>query len=119
VSGDPLPDVDHVARYCKPQTILDGQPTGAAFMLRPIDSFLSVNWLEYFGDIEQKRQISEIRRHISLDLAASGLFAILNVGKTMGYVHNYSDNATLSILHEPEQDVPPTAESMDTAIKMT
>lgn len=102
--GDPLPDTDHVARYCKPTTIVGGQPTGAAFMLRPIDSFLSVNWLEHFGDIGQDGQISEIREHISLGLAPSGLFAVLDVGETIAYVYTNSVNITLSILHEPEQD---------------
>lgn len=99
--GDPLPDRDHISRYCKPKTAPDGQPTGASFMLGRNDDFLSVNWLEYFGDIGREAQLARIRRHIPLTLAATGTLALLNVGKTVEYVHTNSGIQTLAVLHEP------------------
>ena len=64
MTGDPLPGKDHISRYCAPKTAPDGQPTGASFMLRKGEEFLSVNWMEYYGEIDQKAQISEIQEHI-------------------------------------------------------
>ena len=44
MSGPPLPDQDHVARYGKPSAMgTDGLPKVAAFELRERDSSLSVN----------------------------------------------------------------------------
>ena len=44
MSGPPLPDQDHVARYGKPSAMVtDGLPKVAAFELRERDSSLSVN----------------------------------------------------------------------------
>ena len=35
VTGDPLPDDDHVARYCKPSSVDEhGMPMASAFQLR-------------------------------------------------------------------------------------
>ena len=45
MTGDSLPDADHVSRYCSPGRIEDGLPAAAAFELRPQDQYLSVNWL--------------------------------------------------------------------------
>jgi len=101
MKGDPLPDQDHVARYCKPKTAPDGQPTGASFMLRPDEEFLSVNWLECFNRLDRQAQITQLRQNIVLKLAKAGKFAVLNVGETLEYVHTNSDNKTLAVLHEP------------------
>ena len=99
--GNPVPEQDHISRYCKPKTLTeDGEPSWASFMLKPDEGYLSVNWLEYFGDIGRAEQLAEIRRHISLSLASSGKLAILNVKKTLEYVSD-SGMANLSILHEP------------------
>lgn len=98
--GDHLPDQHHISRYCKPVTIADGKPTGASFMLRPVDDFLSVNWLEYFGNIDQDSQIDKVRECIELSLAASGLFAILNVGEIIAKVLNECEKQ-ISVKQEP------------------
>ena len=65
----------HIFRYCAPKAAPDGQPTAASFMLRKGEEFLSVNWMEYFGETAQKAQIAKIREHIELSLARNGLFA--------------------------------------------
>ncbi|HUU53065.1 MAG TPA: hypothetical protein VMW44_00325 [Candidatus Bathyarchaeia archaeon] len=98
--GDPLPDQDHISRYCAPKTAPDGQPTGASFMLRQDQKFLSVNWMEYFGDIGIDAQINKIREYIELSLAASGLFAVLNVGEIIDQVQRNSERQ-LAVLYEP------------------
>jgi len=98
--GDPLPDQDHISRYCAPKTAPDGQPTGASFMLRQDQKFLSVNWMEYFGDIDIDAQINKIREYIELSLAASGLFAVLNVGEIIDQVQRNSERQ-LAVLYEP------------------
>ena len=98
--GDPLPDQDHISSYCAPKTAPDGQPTGASFMLRQDQKFLSVNWMEYFGDIDIDAQINKIREYIELSLAASGLFAVLNVGEIIDQVQRNSERQ-LAVLYEP------------------
>lgn len=101
MKGERLPDQDHISRYCAPKTALDGQPTGASFMLRKKeDEFLSVNWIEHFGDAMDEDQIANIREHIELSLAATGIFAVLNVGEVIEQVRMNSDRQ-LAVLHEP------------------
>lgn len=100
-----LPDEDHISRYCAPKTMIDGQPTRTSFMLKEKDKFLSVNWMEYFGDISRKAQLTKIREHIALSLAASGLFAILNVGEIISQVERNSEKE-LAVLHKPTPDDP-------------
>jgi hypothetical protein len=46
MKDQPIPDTDHVARYCKASTVEDGEISAAAFMLREDERYLSVNWLE-------------------------------------------------------------------------
>lgn len=107
MSGDPLPDEDHISRYCKFKSLVNDQPSGASFMLRPDDEFLSVNWLEYFGLTDCREQMSQVRQNIRLNLAPMAKFAVLNVGNVINYVReNGPDNRVLSVLHEPEEDDP-------------
>lgn len=105
MKGDPLPDNDHISRYCAPKTALDGQPTGASFMIRKGEEFLSVNWMDHFGAADQKVQIAKIREHIELSLAKFGLFAVLNVGRVIDQVQRFGEKQ-LAILHEPTQGDP-------------
>jgi len=96
MSGRPLPDQDHIARYCKPKTLNEnGRPSRTAFMLKPDEDYLSVNWLEYFGEIEREEQLNKIRRHIQLSLAS-----------TLKHVHINSGMIDVSVLHEPTSEDP-------------
>ena len=105
--GDRLPDKDHISRYCKFKSLVNDQPSGASFMLRTDDEFLSVNWLEYFGLKDCQEQMSQVRQNIRLNLAPRAKFAVLNVGNVINYVReNGPDNRVLSVLHEPEEDDP-------------
>jgi hypothetical protein len=103
--GDQLPYQDHISRYCAPKTLADGQPTGTSFMLRQDEEYLSVNWLEYFDHIGMSAQINQIREHIELSLASSGLFAVLNIGETIDYIQSNSEKH-LAILYEPTSGDP-------------
>ena len=103
--GDPLPGKDHISRYCAPKTAPDGQPTGASFILRMGEEFLSVNWMEHFGKTDQKAQIAKIREHIELSLAKYGLFAVLNVGRVIDQIQRFGEKK-LAILHEPTEHDP-------------
>jgi hypothetical protein len=107
MSAKPVPAPDHISRYCKPKTLgEDGQPSRTSFMLKPSESFLSVNWLEYYGDIGRESQLDKIRQHIQLSLAPTGKFAILNVGKTLKHIHLASGITDVSVLHEPTLEDP-------------
>ena len=98
--GQPLPKQNHISRYCPPKTAQDGQPTGASFMLRPSHKSLSVNWMEFFGAIGMDAQINKIRECIELSLAATGLFAVLNVGEIIDQVQSNSETRP-AILCDP------------------
>ena len=102
MSGKSLPDQNHITRYCKPKTLgEDGRPSRTSFMLRIVESYLSVNWLEYFGNIGRDEQLNKIRQHIQLSPASTAKLALLNVGETLDHVHNNSGMTNISILHEP------------------
>lgn len=107
MKGDPLPNHDHICRYCPFMTLLDDQPSGPSFFLKPDEKFLSVNWLEYFDTQDQQAQITQVRQVIRLKLGAKAKFAVLNVAKVVDYVkENGPDNRVLAVLHEPEEDNP-------------
>jgi hypothetical protein len=107
MSEKPLPDPDHISRYCKPKTLSeDGRPSRTSFMLKSSESFLSVNWLEFYGSIGREAQLDQIRQHIQLSLASTGKFAVLNVGKTLKHIHLASGTTDLSVLHEPTLEDP-------------
>ena len=81
-----LPDRSHIVRYASPSLIEDETVDGSAFLLRPEERGLSVNWLEAFGNDDKGHQLSEVRRLSRLRLSANGRFAQLNVGQTKRYV---------------------------------
>lgn len=108
MKGDPIPDQDHISRYCSAMHCTEnGQVTGTAFQLRQIEDYLSVNWLEFFHLADRKEEIREVRKALRLKLGAKAKIAVLNVGKTISYVRTQSPDArNLSMLHEPEEDDP-------------
>ena len=87
--NEPLPDRDHVSRYCKPSTVGErGQPMASAFAIRSGEGYLSVNWLEHFGmRVGEPRgteaalnRVRETLRGKGFRLRSNGRFALLNVG---------------------------------------
>lgn len=83
--NEPLPDRDHVSRYCKPSAVGErGQPMASAFAIRSGEGYLSVNWLEHFGvpggtDAALNR-VRETLRSKGFRLRSNGRFTLLNVG---------------------------------------
>ncbi len=108
MKGDPIPDQDHISRYCSAMHCTEnGQVTGTAFQLRQIEECLSVNWLEFFHLADRQEEIREVRKVLRLKLGAKAKIAVLNVGETIKYVRTQSPDArNLSMLHEPEEDDP-------------
>lgn len=110
MKGDRIPDVDHIARYCKPKHTLDGQIQATAFMLRSDEESLSVNWLEFLNCSNKESEIAEIRRIYSTKFSKIGTNAkivILNVGKVREGVRNESpDRRNLEVLHDPAMGDP-------------
>ncbi len=84
MTGDPLPDDDHVARYCKPSSVDEqGMPMASAFQLRSGEQHLSVNWLEHGGTRDVEAAIQQVRSGFvsrRYRLRGNGRFAVLNVG---------------------------------------
>lgn len=105
---NPLPDADHVARYCKPSTVDErGRPLATAFALRNGEDHLSVNWLEYF-DQHSDLAVNQVRRTLQdagFQLRANGRFALLNVGTVKAAVKR-SLGLSLHVSHMPRKQDP-------------
>lgn len=110
MQGDPLPDSDHITRYCGASQINeDGTISGAAFRSREGESYLSVNWLEFLELANREAEISEIRRVLSLKLGigTKAKIGVLNVGELRRYIFAESpDGRDLQVRHQPEPDDP-------------
>lgn len=105
MTGDNLPDDHHIVRYVKPSLVEEGIVDGSAFLLRPDEPGLSVNWLEAFGGNDEDHQLSEVRRLFRLKLSRNGRFAKLKVGVTKRHVSEVLEE--LGIIEAPR---PPTDE---------
>jgi len=100
MKGDQIPETHHIARYCRG----DAVGTGAAFLLRTGEDYVSVNWLESLNLETRDAEISEIRKVLGkkLTLGSKARIAVLNVGNTRQYVISQTtDNRSLPFLHEP------------------
>ena len=82
MTGDPLPDADHVVRYCSPRQVENGVPRWLAFRPRPGDEYPSVNWAEFLGAGDLSVAVGEMRGVFggTFRLRTSGRFVVLNVG---------------------------------------
>ena len=92
MTGDELPDDDHLIRYVKPSLVDKDTVDGGAFCLRENEIGLSVNWLEVFGD-DKNFQINEVRKLCNFEIRKTGRFAELNVGTTKQYIF---ENSTIT-----------------------
>ena len=103
MTGDDLPNGDHVVRYAKPTSVrTDGRVDGSAFCLRadrPEETLLSANWLECFRDRTKHEQLKEVRRLSRLTMRRRGRLAELNVGATRQHVHR--ERESLRFIHAP------------------
>lgn len=97
MTGDRLPDGDHVVRYVRPRQVRDGRADGSAFRLRPGEDALSVNWLEAFPP-DTEEQIVAVREVIRMRISRSGRFAELQVGEV---THRLAQTVEVSFRHRP------------------
>ena len=95
-----LPDEDHVVHYAKPTSVReDGSVDGSVFRLRRNDTGLSVNWLEYFQELNKSQQLDKVRQLSRLTMRPNGRLAELNVGITKRHVQSRLE--TLRFIHVP------------------
>jgi len=109
MKGDAIPDSDHVARYCKPSTIEDGEIMATAFQIRLGEESLSVNWLEYLECSNRSEEITMIRNAYSkkLKVTSNAKIAVLNIGNTREKVMSGSDDQrNLEFKHDPSRQDP-------------
>ena len=104
MKGDPLPNTDHVARFCDRKYITENNNVGpGAFMLRKDEEYLSVQWLENLGIETANEKMKELKQIFAkyLKIRPPAQIAIINVGHTCGYVAGESEYL-IRILHQPE-----------------
>ena len=109
MKGDKIPDQNHIARYCKPTQVSDGQIQATAFMLRTGEESLSVNWLEFLNCSSRESEITEIRNLYSSKLSGGvrAKISVLNVGEVRQKVLTESpDGRNLEVIHDPLIDDP-------------
>ena len=112
MKGQAVPDSDHVARYCRPSTMQNGEISPTAFMVRETEQYLSVNWLEQLKRSDRASQISGLQKLYLKKfnrVSASARIAILNVGTLRSKVADESpDRRLLRVVHEPEEPDDPS-----------
>jgi hypothetical protein len=105
MKGDKIPDQHHIARFCRPMQVPDGQIQATAFMLRKDEECLSVNWLEFLNRSSRESEIAELRKIYSakFNVGARAKLAVLNVGEVREKVLTESpDRRNLEVLHDPQ-----------------
>lgn len=109
MKGDIVPDIDHVAHLCKgshidPDT---GEPTATAFMLRPGEESLSVNWVEFLALSNRDDEIKALRAVYGskLIVGKTAKIAVFNVGKARDEVcKGTPSRLVIPILHDPDEE---------------
>ena len=112
MDGNPLPDDNHVSRYCKPTDFSREtcQPKVGAFQRRQdsnnpsgLEEYLSVNWLEFFPLEDRKDQVQEVResfRRKNYSVKPNGRFVVLNVAAVKAATGE-AIGTEVSIFHKP------------------
>ena len=101
MTGDDLPREATVVRRVGDSKIDEGKVDGTAFLLRPNEKGLSVNWLEHFQDLDKSGQLNEIRRLLGFTPGTLARLAELNVGETIS--HLISELPNIRIVHTPQE----------------
>ena len=101
-------DGDHISRYCKPSAIYRDtlMPMAAAFELREDEEYLSVNWIEYFEELNLVAAINKVQWTLQnkvLNISPNGRFAVLGVKEIKDAISSVTRHA-LHIEHMPETD---------------
>jgi len=111
MKGDQVPEGHHITRLCQTTQISElGEILAPAFMLRPKEQELSVNWLEFLNCLDRQSEIEQIRNVYAekeLRVGAGYKIAVLIVGNVRRRVLEESpDGRNIRVLHEPEYNDP-------------
>jgi hypothetical protein len=106
MNGDQLPDDAHVTRLCTHQQLdATGWPKATAFLPRPAESFVSVNWLEQLRLVSRSDEIAEILRVLRTkrSVGQQSKLALLHVGRSCAMVLTHTKpRLAIEYRHEPE-----------------
>ena len=105
--GQAIPDTDHVSRYCKPSVVENGLPLVGAFVPRPAEEFVSVNWLEHLGSKDLAAALERVRVRFqsrSYGLRPNGRFVVLGVGRARGAAAEIQRKIHFEHLPLPDDD---------------
>jgi hypothetical protein len=109
MTGDSIPDTDHVSHYCAPKKVSDGRPKPDAFLPRSTESYLSANWLEH-EHFKQSNAcaIDQVRGILGrkIELKRDGRFAVFNIGDAKRRIARNVRGMTLRVDERPEEDDP-------------
>ncbi|MCY3941135.1 MAG: hypothetical protein OXG29_08685 [Gammaproteobacteria bacterium] len=105
-----IPNDDHVARYCRPATVPKGKLAATVFFLRkatatrPEEKYLSVSWLEYFGERDKELAMKQVRSVFeeNFGTSESGRYAILNAGEIINFGAQLRPARQMKVLHKPK-----------------
>ena len=107
--GQELPDQDHISRLCTPKTAPHGIITATAFLLKPEEEGLSVNWLEFLNCSCREDEIRKIRQIYSRKfrrVSKASRIAVLNIEKMCNTVFEQSqDHRRIVVHHQPEPPI--------------
>ena len=113
MTGDEIPDQDHILRYVKPSLLDGAYVDGGAFVLREAETGLSVNWLEILESAGHIDPVNEVRRLSRISLASTGKFAKLNVSRIKQYVTSAANEAGISLDLSVQEDPLPGTPDFD------
>lgn len=97
MSCGPLPQSDHIAKYCGKEKHHGGQPLEVAF--QPSGDHISANWVEFFGpNIEES--LEKVRETCGLQLGVMGAYPVLPVHSVRQAIE--AAGAIAEVIHAPE-----------------
>jgi hypothetical protein len=102
--GDPVPDEDHVVRYCKNTQVDGGRALGAAFQLEATHTELSVNWLERLSAEAPRKEQLQIAREAmakTMRLKQNGWLAVLQTLQFTSLAECSGTALALVVRHHP------------------
>ena len=94
-----IPDDSSVVRYVGFTRIRGDLVEGSAFSLRPGETGLSINWLDFFHGLTKEDQLDQVRRLIHVNVGARAAFAEFNVGQTRRLIGNLLPE--IQFVHSP------------------
>ena len=97
-----LVDESNIVRYCRPTLIhRDGTVDGDAFRLHPIETNLSVHWLECFKGLAKNQRLDQVRSVSRLRMSRNGRGRLLELRVGRDKEHVRPVVADLSVVHSP------------------